>query len=197
MSLAGTNVYLDFVELPSQIMENWAEEKLWLDGVARHYESGSRMPDDLLQHILDARHHNSGYAFVRQLSFAMNDMAWHTLSHDLTLSIEAFEQHAMEPAALFPLIEGCVFSTGFSHIFGGGYASGYYGYKWAEVLDADAFSLFREHGIFDRGIARAFRVHILSRGGTEHPMELYKRFRGQEPSLEPLLRRNGLVADQV
>lgn len=193
MSQAGTNVYLDFVELPSQIMENWAEEKEWLDDVARHHETGAVMPEELLKNVLDARNHNSGYAFVRQLSFAMNDMAWHRLSHETDMTVEDFEQQAMEPASLFPRVEGCVFSTAFNHIFGGGYASGYYGYKWAEVLDADAFSLFSKHGIFDRGVARAFRENILSRGGTEDPMVLYKRFRGREPSLEPLLRRSGLL----
>ncbi|HEX2394728.1 MAG TPA: M3 family metallopeptidase, partial [Bacteroidales bacterium] len=196
MDLAGTNVYRDFVELPSQIMENWSEQKEWLSGVAIHYETGERMPDEMLKNILKSRNFNSGYAFVRQLSFGLNDMAWHTLTESLQKSVAEFETEAMSPTELFPHVPGTCFSTGFHHIFGGGYAAGYYGYKWAEVLDADAFSLFREKGIFSREVAQSFRDNILSRGGTEKPMELYKRFRGQEPSVEPLLVRSGLVSDK-
>lgn len=192
MDLAGTNVYRDFVELPSQIMENWAEQKEWLSDVAVHYESGQPMPDELIDNILKSRNFNSGYAFLRQLSFGMNDMAWHSLKEDLKKSVVEFETEAMAATELFPPVEGTCFSTGFHHIFGGGYAAGYYGYKWAEVLDADAFSLFKQKGIFNRDVAQSFRDHILSRGGTENPMELFKRFRGREPSVEPLLVRSGL-----
>jgi peptidyl-dipeptidase Dcp len=192
MSLAGTNVYRDFVELPSQIMENWAEEKEWLNQVAVHYETGERIPDEMLENILKSRNFNSGYAFMRQLSFGLDDMAWHTLSDSLNKSVVELEQAAMASTELFPRVNGCSFSTGFAHIFSGGYAAGYYGYKWAEVLDADAFSVFSERGIFDKTTAKSFRDNILSRGGTENPMELYKKFRGQEPSVEPLLVRSGL-----
>jgi len=191
-SLAGTNVYRDFVELPSQIMENWAEQKEWLDMVAVHYETGEKMPSELLNNILASRNFNSGYASVRQLSFGINDMAWHALSDSLTVSVPAFETRAMAATELFPAVSGICLSTGFAHIFSGGYAAGYYGYKWAEVLDADAFSLFKQNGIFDKATAQSFRDNILSRGGTEQPMELYKRFRGQEPTIDPLLKRSGL-----
>jgi peptidyl-dipeptidase Dcp len=192
MSLSGTNVYRDFVELPSQIMENWAEQKEWLNQVAVHYETGARIPDELLKSILKSRNFNSGYAFVRQLSFGLNDMAWHTLSDSLNRPVTEVEQETMAQTELFPPVKGCSFSTGFAHIFSGGYAAGYYGYKWAEVLDADAFSLFEKRGIYDRATAKAFRDNILSRGGTEDPMTLYIRFRGQEPTIEPLLERSGL-----
>jgi peptidyl-dipeptidase Dcp len=192
MSLSGTNVYRDFVELPSQIMENWAEQKEWLDLVAVHYETGEKMPAMMLDNILKSRNFNSGYAFIRQISFGINDIAWHTLNDLLNLPVVEFELNAMAPTELFPRVEGCCFSTGFAHIFSGGYAAGYYGYKWAEVLDADAFSLFKQHGIFDKSTARSFRENILSRGGTENPLVLYKRFRGQEPSIEALLERSGL-----
>jgi peptidyl-dipeptidase Dcp len=191
-SLAGTNVYRDFVELPSQIMENWAEQKEWLDLVAVHYETGEKMPAELLNNILASRNFNSGYASVRQLSFGIGDMAWHTLPDSLAVSVPEFETTAMAATELFPAISGTCFSTGFAHIFSGGYAAGYYGYKWAEVLDADAFSLFKQNGIFDKATAQSFRDNVLSRGGTEKPMELYKRFRGQEPTIEPLLARSGL-----
>ncbi len=192
MSLSGTNVYRDFVELPSQIMENWAEEKEWLNQVAVHYKTGEKMPDEMIENILRSRNFNSGYAFIRQLSFGLDDMAWHTITDSVTGSVAEFELTAMAPAELFPHVKDCSFSTGFAHIFSGGYAAGYYGYKWAEVLDADAFSLFRKNGIYDKATAKSFRDNILSRGGTENPAVLYKRFRGQEPSVEPLLVRSGL-----
>ena len=194
LSLSGTNVYLDFVELPSQIMENWAEQKEWLDGVAVHYKTKEKMPEDLIEKILKVRNFQSGYAFLRQLNFSALDMAWHTLVSEPDIPIRSFEEQATATTSLFPVVEGCSFSTIFSHVFSGGYAAGYYGYKWAEVLDADAFSLFRERGIFDRNVSASFRKNILSRGGTENPMELYKKFRGREPSLEPLLERSGLMA---
>jgi peptidyl-dipeptidase Dcp len=192
MSLAGTNVYRDFVELPSQIMENWTEEKEWLFQMAVHYETGEKMPDEMLENIIKSRNFNCGFAFMRQLSFGFDDMAWHSLRDSLNKSVAEFEQEAMAPTELFSPVKGCSFSTGFAHIFSGGYAAGYYGYKWAEVLDADAFSLFSERGIFDKATAKSFRDNILSRGGTEDPEVLYKRFRGQEPSVEPLLVRSGL-----
>ncbi len=192
MSQAGTNVYRDFVELPSQIMENWAEQKEWLDEVAVHYQTGEKIPDSILTNILDSRNFNSGYASVRQLSFGINDMAWHVLSDSLKVPVPEFEQAAMASTELFPKVEGTCFNTAFSHIFAGGYAAGYYSYKWAEVLDADAFSVFKKNGIFDRATAKSFKDNILSRGGTEDPMVLYKRFRGQEPTVEALLIRNGL-----
>ncbi len=192
MSLSGTNVYRDFVELPSQIMENWAEQKEWLDSIAVHYETGEKIPDGLLENMLKSRNFNSGFAFIRQLSFGLNDMAWHTLSDSANRPISEIEQEAMAPTELFPPVDGCSVSTGFAHIFSGGYASGYYGYKWAEVLDADAFSLFMDRGLFDKATAQSFRNNILSRGGTENPMELYRRFRGQEASVDALLIRSGL-----
>ncbi|MFO7370308.1 MAG: M3 family metallopeptidase [Bacteroidales bacterium] len=192
LSLSGTNVYRDFVELPSQIMENWAEEKEWLNEVAVHYQTGEKMPVEMLENILKSRNFNSGYAFVRQLSFGLNDMAWHSLTSAFDGKVSTFEMAAMAPTELFPPVDGVCFSTGFHHIFGGGYAAGYYGYKWAEVLDADAFSMFSQKGIFDQATASAFRDHILSRGGTEDPQVLYRRFRGQDPSAEPLLERSGL-----
>jgi peptidyl-dipeptidase Dcp len=192
MSLSGTNVYRDFVELPSQIMENWAEQKEWLSQIAVHYETGEKIPQDLMDNILKSRNFNSGYAFIRQLSFGLNDMAWHTVSDLVNQPVKEIELTAMAPTEMFPPVKGCNFSSGFAHIFSGGYAAGYYGYKWAEVLDADAFSLFLDRGIFNKATAKSFRDEILSRGGTENPMELYKRFRGQEASIEPLLVRSGL-----
>jgi peptidyl-dipeptidase Dcp len=192
LSLSGTNVYRDFVELPSQIMENWGEQKEWLNMVAVHYETGEKMPDEMLQKILSSRNFNSGYAFVRQLSFGLNDMAWHAMTSEFSGLVAQFETKAMAPTELFPPIDNICFSTGFHHIFGGGYAAGYYGYKWAEVLEADAFSLFREHGVFDQKTAQSFRENILSRGGTEDPSLLYRKFRGQDPSIEPLLVKSGL-----
>lgn len=191
-SLSGTNVYRDFVELPSQIMENWGEEKEWLDRVAIHYKTGEKIPAEMLEKLIRSRNFNNGYAFVRQLSFGFNDMAWHSLTQPYEGPVAEFELKAMAATELFPPVEGCCFSTGFHHIFGGGYAAGYYGYKWAEVLDADAFSLFKQNGIFDRKTAQSFRENILSRGGTEHPMVLYKRFRGREPSIDALLERSRL-----
>ena len=191
-SLSGTNVYRDFVELPSQIMENWAREKEWLDNTAVHYETGEKIPDDLLDNIFESINFNTGYSFVRQISFGLNDMAWHTIVEPYTGSVAEFEKKAMAPTEVFPELKDYIMSPAFNHIFAGGYAAGYYGYKWAEVLDADAFSLFKANGIYDRETAKSFRDNILAKGGTEHPMVLYKRFRGQEPSIEPLLERSGL-----
>jgi len=191
-SQSGTNVYRDFVELPSQIMENWATQKDWLDLFAIHYVTGEKIPAELVQKLIDAENFQAGYACERQLSFGLNDMAWHSITEPMTGDIVEFEQAAIAPTELFAPVEGSCLSTAFSHIFAGGYAAGYYGYKWAEVLDADAFSLFKSNGIFDMTTAASFRKNILERGGTEHPMKLYKAFRGQEPSIEPLLERSGL-----
>ncbi|MBN2610071.1 MAG: M3 family metallopeptidase [Bacteroidales bacterium] len=195
-SLSGTNVYWDFVELPSQIMENWARQKEWLDKVAVHYETGEKMHEQLLNSIIESSNFQAGYASVRQLTFAMNDMAWHSITEPVKNPVEEFERKAIAPTELFKPLNECLISTQFSHIFAGGYASGYYSYKWAEVLDADAFSVFQKKGIFDKATAQSFRENILSKGGSEHPMELYKRFRGQEPDINALLERSGLVADK-
>ena len=191
-SLSGTSVYRDFVELPSQIMENWALEKEWLQDVAVHYQTGETMPEDLIQKIIAADNFQSGYLTVRQLSFGFNDMAWHSITEPIATDAISFEKAAMAKTELFPEVAGSCFSTAFGHIFDGGYAAGYYGYKWAEVLDADAYALFKEKGIFDQATAESFREHILSKGGTRHPMDLYVAFRGAEPSVEALLLRSGL-----
>ncbi len=192
-SQSGTNVYRDFVELPSQLMENWATEKEWLQEVGIHYQTGEVMPDELINKLIESVRFQSGYAMIRQLSFGLNDMAWHTLTHPFDGDVNEFEKEAMKPTELFPPVEGTCMSTAFSHIFDGGYSAGYYGYKWAEVLDADAFDLFKERGIFNREVAHSFRKNVLEKGGTEHPMKLYKAFRGHEPSVEPLLQRSGLT----
>jgi len=191
-SLTGTAVYRDFVELPSQIMENWALEKDWLDMFAIHYQTGEKIPAALVQKIIDSKNYLSGYATVRQLSFAISDMSWHSVTAPVTEDILAFEQNAMTPTELFPVVPNTAFATAFSHIFAGGYAAGYYSYKWAEVLEADAFSQFEKNGIFDRATAESFRKNILSKGGSEHPMKLYVRFRGQEPTIDALLKKSGL-----
>ena len=191
-SLSGTNVYRDFVELPSQFMENYAFEKKWLDKVAEHYKTGEKIPADLVQKIIDSGNFHSGYAFIRQISFGLNDMAWHSIEKPLDESVSEFESGAMQATELFPRLETSCMSPAFSHIFAGGYAAGYYGYKWAEVLDADAFDAFKQNGIYNKEIADSFRMNVLERGGSEHPMDLYKRFRGKEPSIAPLLKRSGL-----
>ncbi len=191
-STAGTNVYRDFVELPSQLMENWAIEKAWLDQWAVHYETGEKIPQQYIDKLREAANFQSGYQCDRQLSFGMVDMAWHSITAPVEEPVCQFEQQAMLPTEMFPEVPGSCFSTTFGHIFDGGYAAGYYSYKWAEVLDADAFSLFKEKGIFDRDTADSFRKNILEKGGSEHPMELYVRFRGRKPSVEALLERSGL-----
>lgn len=192
-TLSGTSVYRDFVELPSQIMENWAQEKEWLDKVAVHYQTGEKIPEELVNKIIESSNFLAGYASVRQLTFGMNDMAWHTITSSVEIPVEEFEKKAISKTELFGPIEGCNISTQFGHIFAGGYAAGYYSYKWAEVLDADAFLLFKKNGIFDKETAKSFRDNILSKGGTEHPMGLYVKFRGQEPTIDALLERSGLV----
>lgn len=191
-SLSGTNVYRDFVELPSQIMENWAVEKAFLDRFARHYKTGETIPAELVQKIVDAQNFLAGYLSVRQLSFGYLDMAWHTLEKPYSGDVKAFEEKAWKKTQIFDPVDGICMSTQFGHLFAGGYAAGYYGYKWAEVLDADAFSVFKEKGLFNKEVAASFRKNILEKGGTEHPMVLYKRFRGQEPTVDALLERSGL-----
>ena len=192
-SLSGTNVYRDFVELPSQIMENFLIEKEYLNTFAKHYETGEDLPEDLIQKIIDAANFNAGYACLRQVSFGLLDMAWYTRETPFEGDVIEFEQKAWADAQVLPVIEDACMSVQFGHIFAGGYAAGYYGYKWAEVLDADAFSLFQEKGIFNPEVAQSFRDNILSKGSTEHPMKLYKKFRGQEPSIKALLKRNGIL----
>ena len=191
-TLSGTSVYRDFVELPSQIMENWLVEKEYLDKFAFHYQTGEKMPAQLVQKIIDAANYNTGYLTLRQLSFGYLDMAWHTLKQPFNGDVREFEQEAMRPVQLLPVVPETSMSTAFGHIFSGGYAAGYYSYKWAEVLDADAFAAFKENGIFDKKTAQSFRVNILERGNTEEPMTLYKRFRGHEPTVGALLERNGV-----
>ena len=191
-SLSGTNVYWDFVELPSQFMENFAVEKEFLHTFARHYQTGELIPDELVQRIVDSRNFNAGYACLRQVSFGLLDMAWYTRTSPFEGDVMEYEKQAWARAQVLPSVKGTCMSTQFSHIFAGGYSAGYYSYKWAEVLDADAFSLFKKQGIFDQKTAFSFRENILSRGGTEHPMTLYKRFRGQEPTINALLTRNGI-----
>lgn len=190
--LSGTNVYQDFVELPSQIMENFITEKEFLHTFARHYQTGELLPEVLIQRIVDASNFNAAYACLRQVSFGLLDMAWYTRNTPFDGDIRAYEQQAWAKAQILPVVADACMSTQFSHIFAGGYSAGYYSYKWAEVLDADAFSLFKQKGIFDREVADSFRDNILSKGGTEHPMTLYKRFRGQEPTIDALLIRNGI-----
>lgn len=190
--LSGTSVYRDFVELPSMIMENWAVEREFLDLFAVHYETGERIPEEMVEKIIQARNFNAGYGILRQLSFGLNDMAWHGIEAPVESDVLAFERQAMQPASLLPVIDGVMFSPVFAHIFAGGYAAGYYSYKWSEVLDADAFRVFSENGIFDKATAASFRDNILAKGGSEHPMKLYKRFRGKEPSVDALLERDGL-----
>ncbi len=192
-SLAGTNVYWDFVELPSQIMENWAGEKESLDLFARHYETNEKIPLALVEKIKKASKFQSGWMSLRQLSFAWLDMKWHTTDPNKIETVDQFETDVDSFTRLLPRENGTNKSCSFGHIFGGGYAAGYYSYKWAEVLDADAFEYFKEKGLFNSEVATKFKNSILSRGGTSHPMELYKEFRGREPDPNSLLRRDGLI----
>lgn len=192
-SLSGTNVYWDFVELPSQLMENFATEKEFLNTFAKHYETGESIPEDLIQRIVDASNFNVAYACLRQLSFGLLDMAWYTRTEPFDGDVQLYERKAWKKAQILPDVEGTCMTVQFGHIMSGGYSAGYYSYKWAEVLDADAFSLFKEKGIFNQETANSFRKNVLSKGGTEHPMTLYKRFRGQEPGIQALLKRNGII----
>jgi peptidyl-dipeptidase Dcp len=190
---SGTNVYWDFVELPSQMHENWAYEKEWLDTFAVHYQTGEKMPAELIEKIRMSQNFQAAYMMERQLSFGMLDMAYHHRETPIEGELKPFEMNAIAATDLFEPVEGSLQSTAFSHIFSGGYDAGYYSYKWAEVLDADAFSVFQEKGIFDRETADSFRKNILEKGGSEHPMILYKAFRGQEPTSAALLKRNGMA----
>lgn len=192
-SISGTNVYWDFVELPSQLMENFATEKEFLNTFAKHYETGESIPEDLIQRIVDASNFNVAYACLRQLSFGLLDMAWYTRTEPFDGDVQLYERQAWKKAQILPDVEGTCMTVQFGHIMSGGYSAGYYSYKWAEVLDADAFSLFKEKGIFNQETANSFRKNVLSKGGTEHPMTLYKRFRGQEPGIQALLKRNGII----
>lgn len=192
-SMSGTNVYWDFVELPSQIMENFAIEKEFLNTFARHYQTHEPLPEELIQRIIDAANFNVAYACLRQVSFGLLDMAWYTRRTPFEGDVRTYEREAWKRAQILPQVEETCMSVQFGHIMSGGYAAGYYSYKWAEVLDADAFSVFKEKGIFNTEVAQSFRDNILSKGGTEHPMTLYKRFRGQEPTIDALLKRNGII----
>ncbi len=192
-SMSGTNVYWDFVELPSQIMENFAIEKEFLNTFARHYQTHEPLPEALIQRIIDAANFNVAYACLRQVSFGLLDMAWYTRRTPFEGDVRTYEREAWKRAQILPQVEETCMSVQFGHIMSGGYAAGYYSYKWAEVLDADAFSVFKEKGIFNTEVAQSFRDNILSKGGTEHPMTLYKRFRGQEPTIDALLKRNGII----
>ncbi len=191
-SLTGTNVFWDFVELPSQVLENWTFEKECLDLFAKHYETGEVIPKEFIEKIKKSANFQEGMASLRQVSLGLLDMGWHAKNPSSISDIEAFEQEISSSTSLFERVPKTATSPTFGHIFAGGYSSGYYSYKWAEVLDADAFELFKEKGIFSKEVADLFRVHILEKGGTEHPMNLYKNFRGKEPSVSALLKRGGL-----
>ncbi|GAQ47739.1 TPA: M3 family metallopeptidase [Flavobacterium psychrophilum] len=192
-SLSGTSVYWDFVELPSQVMENWCYEPEALALFAKHYETGEIIPQEYVEKIKESASFQEGMATLRQLSFGLLDMAFHSNNPTEITHVKAFEKAAFEGTTLYPdVAENCM-SVSFSHIFAGGYSSGYYSYKWAEVLDADAFAYFQEKGIFNKEVATKFKENVLSKGGTELPMELYKRFRGQEPKPDALLKRAGLI----
>lgn len=191
-SLSGTNVWWDFVELPSQFMENYATEKEFLRTFAYHFDSGEPIPDELIDRIIKSKNYLSAYGCLRQVSLGLLDMAYYTQKDEFKEDIITFEKDAWKDAIITKQLPNTCMTTQFSHIISGGYAAGYYSYKWAEVLDADAFSLFKKNGIFDKNTALSFRENILSKGGTEHPMTLYKRFRGQEPTIDALLERNGI-----
>ena len=191
-SLSGTSVWWDFVELPSQFMENFAIEKEFLRTFAFHYKTGEPIPDDLIGRIVKSRNYNVAYTCMRQVGFGLLDMAYYTKKDEFTDDIIPFEKKAWEKAQILPQLPDTCMTVQFSHIMAGGYAAGYYSYKWAEVLDADAFAVFKKHGVFDKKTARSFRENILSKGGTENPMTLYKRFKGGEPTIDALLKRNGI-----
>ena len=186
-SQTGTSVYRDFVELPSQILENWAVEPEFLDIVAVHYQTGEKMPEELREKVIESKAFLKAYANVRQVSFGLTDMAYHTIKAPIEGDPLAIEREAMKPTKTLPVVAGTAMAPAFTHIFSGGYAAGYYGYKWAEVLDADAYALFKEKGIFSREVAQSFRDNVLSKGGTKHPMELYVAFRGHKPATQALI----------
>lgn len=181
----------DFVELPSQFNENYLTEREYLDGFARHYITGEAIPQELVDRLIASQRYGAAYACMRQLNFGFLDMAWHTITAPVA-DAAAFEVQAIKPVEIFPAVEGTMISPAFSHIFSGGYAAGYYSYKWAEVLDADAFALFKQNGIFDAATAASFRHNVLERGGSEDPAVLYRRFRGQDPTIDALLERDGV-----
>ena len=192
-SLTGTNVSRDFVELPSQIMENWAFEPEYLNSFAKHYQTGEPIPAELIEKVVAAKNYLVGYGQVRQLHFGYLDMAWHSLTELPAETTVEFEQKTLAPYAVMPSVEGSAFSTSFSHIFSGGYSAGYYSYKWAEVLEADAFSLFKEKGIFNTEVSHSFRENILSKGGAEDEAVIYRNFRGHDPQPEALMKKLGLT----
>ena len=191
-SINGTSVKRDFVELPSQIMENWATEKEYLDLWAMHYQTGEAMPAELIEKLVAAKNYLAAYFNVRQLSFGMLDMAWHTLTEPYTGDVLAFEQQAVASTQVLPMVDGTAMGPAFTHIFSGGYATGYYGYKWAEVLAADAYSYFQEKGIFSEEVSTKFRKEVLEQGGHKHPMELYQNFRGHKPQTKALIDQMNL-----
>ena len=182
----------DFVELPSQIMENWAFEPEYLNSFAKHYQTGEVIPVELIEKIVAAKNYLAGYGQVRQLHFGYLDMAWHSLTELPSDNAVAFESKTLSPYSVMPSVEGAAFSTSFSHIFSGGYSAGYYSYKWAEVLEADAFSLFKEKGIFDKETATSFRKNILEMGGAIDEAVIYRNFRGHDPKPEALMEKLGL-----
>ena len=192
-SLSGTNVYRDFVEVPSQFNENYVYEREFLDSFARHYQTGEPVPQELIDRLLASSQYAAAYACVRQLGFGYIDMAWHSIMEPYQGDDFTFEHHAAKDVQAFEPVEGCIMSTHFTHIFSGGYAAGYYGYKWAEMIECDAFDKFKEDGIFNPDTARSWLENVLSRGGTEAPMTLYKRFRGREPRIDAMMRRDGIA----
>ena len=194
-SLSGTNVYRDFVEVPSQFNENYVYEREFLDSFARHYQTGEPVPQELIDRLIASSQYGAAYACVRQLGFGFIDMAWHSITDPYEGDDYEFEYQALKDVQAFEPVEGCIMSPQFTHIFSGGYAAGYYGYKWAEVIECDAFDHFRQNGIFNRETARSWVNNVLSRGGTEAPMTLYKRFSGEEPRIEAMMRRDGIISD--
>jgi peptidyl-dipeptidase Dcp len=192
-SLSGTSVARDFVELPSQIMENWATEPDFLKTFAYHYQTGELIPQDLIKKLKEAETYLAGYTFCRQLMFGYTDMMWHTIDPAKVDNIDELENNAIKDVDLLPKVPGTCFSASFSHIFSGGYAVGYYSYKWAEVLEADAFSLFKEKGVFNKAVADSFVENILSKGSSKKPMELFVAFRGREPKVDALMMKNGFL----
>lgn len=192
-SLTGTNVVRDFVELPSQIMENWAVQKAYLESFAKHYETGEVIPQELIQKIIDSKNYLAAYSNVRQLAYGISDMAWHNQTKEVTKPVIEFEREAVKKCQILPVVDSAAFSQSFSHIFAGGYSAGYYSYKWAEVLEADAFSMFLEKGIFNKEVAASFRDNILSKGNLRDADVLYRQFRGRDPRPEALLEKMGLL----
>ena len=192
-SLSGTNVYRDFVEVPSQFNENYVYEREFLDSFARHYQTDEKVPQELIDRLIASSQYGAAYACVRQLGFGYIDMAWHSITKPYEGDDFSFEYSAVKDVQAFEPVEGCIMSSQFTHIFSGGYAAGYYGYKWAEMIECDAFDKFKQDGIFNRETARQWVDEVLSRGGSEAPMTLYKRFRGSEPGIEAMMRRDGII----